>query len=80
VVGIVDRSKDPAHGWRHHFEDAARRAGCPRTLEMDCHTNAMNESEGCGRGYRYLPAVTASWLAKMGAPLKIQSATFAEAT
>jgi hypothetical protein len=39
----------------------------------------MNESEGYGRGYRYLPAVTAPWVAKMGAPLKVQCATFAEA-
>ena len=71
VVGITDRSKDPAHAWRHRFEDAARRAGLPQNVTDGLlgHTNPMNESEGYGRGFRYMPTVTAPWVAKMMVPL-----------
>ena len=76
TVGITDRLKDPAHGWRHHFEDAARRAGLPQAVTDGLlgHLNAQNESEGYGRGYRYMPDVTAPWVAKMVSPLAGETA------
>ena len=76
TVGIVDRAKDPAHGWRHHFEDAARRAGLPQAVTDGLlgHMNGQNESEGYGRGYRYMPDVTAPWMAKMASPLTGETA------
>jgi hypothetical protein len=52
TVGITDRAKDPAHAWRHRFEDQARRAGVPQNVTdaLLGHLNAMNESEGYERG------------------------------
>jgi integrase len=51
VVGITDQRKDPAHAWRHRFEDQARRAGLPQNVTdaLLGHLNPMNESEGYGR-------------------------------
>ena len=73
TVKITDRRKDPAHAWRHRFEDEARRAGLPQNVTdgLVGHTNPMNESEGYGRGFRYMPDVTAPWVAKMAAPLTV---------
>lgn len=52
AVKITERSKDPAHAWRHRFEDEARRAGVPQTVTdgLMGHQNAQNESESYGRG------------------------------
>ena len=52
TVGITDKTKDPAHAWRHRFEDQARRAGVPQNVTdgLMGHLNAANESEGYGRG------------------------------
>jgi hypothetical protein len=33
------------------------------------YLNAQNESEGYGRGHRFMPDVTMKWVAKMGHPL-----------
>jgi hypothetical protein len=70
TVGITDKSKDPAHAWRHRFEDQARRAGVPQNVTDGLlgHLNAANESEGYGRGFRFMPDVTATWVEKMAAP------------
>jgi integrase len=70
TVGISDKTKDPAHAWRHRFEDQARRAGVPQNVTdgLMGHLNAANESEGYGRGHRFMPDVTAPWVAKMAAP------------
>ncbi len=70
-VGIIDRSKDPAHAWRHRFEDQARRAGVPQNVTdaLLGHLNAMNESEGYGRGFRFMPDATAPYIEKMASPL-----------
>ena len=72
TVGITDRTKDPAHAWRHRFEDQARRAGVPQNVTDGLlgHLNAMNESEGYGRGFRFMPDATAPWLDKMASPLR----------
>ena len=45
VVGITDTTKDPAHAWRHRFEDQARRAGVPQNVTDGLlgHLNAANE-------------------------------------
>jgi hypothetical protein len=71
TVKITDKAKDPAHAWRHRFEDQARRAGLPQNVTdaLLGHLNPMNESEGYGRGFRFMPDVTASWVAKMTDPL-----------
>lgn len=71
TVGITDKTKDPAHAWRHRFEDQARRAGLPQNVTdaLLGHLNAMNESESYGRGFRYMPDATAPWVAKMAGPL-----------
>jgi integrase len=76
TVGITDRTKNPAHVWRHHFEGAARRAGLPQAVTDGLlgHMNGQNESEGYGRGYRYMPDVTAPWMAKMASPLAGETA------
>ena len=57
-------------GWRHRFEDQARRAGVPQNVTdgLMGHLNAANESEGYGRGFRFMPDVTAPWVAKMAVP------------
>jgi integrase len=70
TVGITDTSKDPAHAWRHRFEDQARRATVPQNVTDGLlgHLNAANESEGYGRGFRFMPDVTAPWVAQMAAP------------
>jgi integrase len=71
VVGIVDKSKDPAHAWRHRFEDEGRRAGLPQEV-LDAlvgHLNAKNESAGYGHGYPFMPDTTAPWVAQMASPL-----------
>jgi integrase len=75
VVGITDARKDPAHAWRHRFEDQARRAGLPQNVTDGLlgHLNPMNESEGYGRGFRFMPDVTAPWVAKMASPLETTS-------
>jgi hypothetical protein len=69
-VGITDETKDPAHAWRHRFEDQARRAGVPQNVTDGLlgHLNAANEADGYGRGFRFMPDVTADWVAKMAAP------------
>lgn len=71
AVKITDTAKDPAHAWRHRFEDEARHAGVPQTVTdgLMGHRNAQNESEGYGRGHRFMPDVSAPWVAKMRAPL-----------
>ena len=71
TVGITDKSKDPAHAWRHRFEDQARRAGVPQNVTDGLlgHLNAANESEGYGRGFRFMPDATAPWVAKMASPI-----------
>jgi hypothetical protein len=33
------------------------------------HLNAANESEGYGRGFRFMPDATAPWVAKMASPM-----------
>jgi hypothetical protein len=52
--------KDPAHAWRHRFEDQARRAGVPQNVTdaLLGHFNPMNESESYGRGFRFRPDAT----------------------
>ena len=72
TVGITDKTKDPAHAWRHRFEDQARRAGVPQNVTdgLMGHLNATNESEGYGRGFRFVPDATAPWLDKMASPLQ----------
>jgi integrase len=71
TVGITDTGKDPAHAWRHRMEDEARRAGVPQNVTdaLLGHLNPMNESEGYGRGFRFMPEATAPWVAKLGTPL-----------
>ena len=71
-IQITDRTKDPAHAWRHRFEDQARRAGVPQNVTDGLlgHLNAMNESEGYGRGFRFMPDATAPWLDKMASPFQ----------
>jgi integrase len=71
TVGIVDKTKDPAHAWRHRFEDQARRAGVPQNVTdaLLGHFNPMNESESYGRGFRFMPDATAQWIEKMASPL-----------
>jgi integrase len=71
TVGITDKTKDPAHAWRHRFEDQARRAGVPQNVTdgLMGHLNAANESEGYGRGFRFMPDATAPWVATMASPL-----------
>jgi hypothetical protein len=71
TVGITDKTKDPAHAWRHRFEDEARRAGIPQNMTdgLMGHLNAANESDGYGRGFRFMPDTTAPWVAKMARPL-----------
>jgi integrase len=71
IVGITDKAKDPAHAWRHRFEDQARRAGVPQNVTdgLMGHLNAANEAEGYGRGFRFMPDTTAPWVAKMASPL-----------
>jgi hypothetical protein len=68
--GIPDRSKDPAYTWRHRFEDQARRAGVLQNMTdgLMRHLNAMNESEGYGRGLGLKPDATA--LDKMASPFQ----------
>jgi integrase len=70
-VGITDKTKDPAHAWRHRFEDEARRAGVPQNVTdgLMGHLNAANEAEGYGRGFRFMPDTTAPWVAKMASPM-----------
>ncbi len=70
TVGITDTRKDPAHAWRHLFEDRTRRAGMPKNVAdaLMGHLNAANESEGYGRGFRFMPETTAGHVASMGDP------------
>jgi len=70
VVGLTDKTKDPAQAWRHRFEDQARRAGVPQNVTDGLlgHLNPMNESEGYGRGFRFMPDVSAQWVERMKAP------------
>jgi len=71
TVGISDTAKDPAHAWRHRMEDQARRARVPQNVTdaLLGHLNSMNESEGYGRGFRFMPDATAPWVAKLASPL-----------
>ncbi len=71
TVGITDTTKDPAHAWRHRMEDEARRAGVAQNVTdaLLGHLNPMNESEGYGRGFRFMPDTTAPYVAKLTAPL-----------
>jgi integrase len=71
TVGIVDKTKDPAHAWRHRFEDQARRAGVPQNVTdaLLGHFNPMNESESYGRGFRFMPDATAQWVDRMASPM-----------
>jgi hypothetical protein len=68
TVGITDRTKDPAHAWRHRFEDQTRRAGVPQNVTdgLMGHLNAANEWEGYGRGFRFMPDATAPHVARDG--------------
>ena len=70
VVGIKDTLKDPAHAWRHLFEDRGRGAGLPQPV-IDAfmgHKNAQNKAEGYGRGYRFMPETTAAHMGLMFNP------------
>jgi integrase len=71
TVGIIDKTKDPAHAWRHRFEDQARRAGVPQNVTdaLLGHFNPMNESESYGRGFRFMPDATAQWVDRMASPM-----------
>lgn len=71
VVGLTDHTKAPAHAWRHLFEDRAKRAGVPQSMTdaLMGHLNAANESEGYGRGFRFMPDTTAPYVAKMADPM-----------
>jgi integrase len=57
TVGITDRTKDPAHAWRHSFEDEARRVGVPQNVTdgLMGHLNAANEADEYGREFRLCP-------------------------
>ena len=57
--------------WRHRFENQARRGGLPQNVTdaLLGHLNPMNESEGYGRGFRFVPDATAPWVEKIAAPL-----------
>ena len=71
VLKSKDRGVDPAHGWRHWFRDACIRAGVPQPV-IDAalgHKNTQNEGEGYGRGYRFMPDVTAAQLSRIVPPL-----------
>ena len=67
TVRITEEFKDPAHAWRHLFEDRARRAGVPQnaTDALLGHKNAANEAEGYGRGFKFMPDTTAPYIASM---------------
>ncbi len=69
TVKITEKFKDPAHAWRHLFEDRARRAGVPQnaTDALLGHKNAANEAEGYGRGFKFMADATAPYVAKMDA-------------
>ena len=67
----MDKSKHPAHGGRHRFEDEGRRAGLPQEVldGLVGHLNVKNESAGYGHGYPFMPDTTALWVAKMASPV-----------
>lgn len=67
---MTDRAKDPAHAWRDRMEDMARRADLPQNVTdvLLGRLNPMNESEGYGRGFRFMPDATAAWVAKIASP------------
>lgn len=71
TVGITDNRKDPAHAWRHYFEDRGRRASLQQPVidGLLGHKNPANESENYGRGYGSMPDITAPQVAKMSHPL-----------
>ena len=68
--GITDARKDPAHAWRHTFEDRARQANVPQNVTdaLMGHLNATNEAEGYGRGFKFMPETTAGHVATMSNP------------
>ena len=41
----------------------------PVTDALMGHLNAIKESGGYGRGFRFIPDATAPWVAKMASPL-----------
>ncbi len=71
TVKVTDTRKDPAHAWRHLFRERAQRANVPQhvTEALMGHLNTANESEGYGRGLRFMPEVTAPHVASMSSPL-----------
>lgn len=73
TVGITDTRKDPAHAWRHRFEDEARRAHIPQDVRDGIlgHHNPKNEGEGYGHGHRFMPDVTGPHLARMRSPVDV---------
>lgn len=72
VAGVTDRSKDPAHGWRHRFEDELKRAMPGQRSIIDAimghDSPAQGDSYGSG-GYRFMIAITAPEIAKVPSPL-----------
>lgn len=70
-VGITDERKDPAHAWRHLFEDRAHQANVPQNITdaLMGHLDTRNEGVNYGRGLRFMPEVTAEWVARMADPL-----------
>ena len=67
VGGITDKFRDPAHAYRHLFEDRARAAGVPQNVAdaLMGHLNAANEAEGYGRGFKFMPETTAEHVARL---------------
>jgi hypothetical protein len=61
----------------NRFEDQERRAGVPQNVTdgLMGHLNAANESEGYGRGFRFMPDVTAPWVGKMAVPHLLSAPT-----
>lgn len=74
TAGVTDRNKDPAHAWRHVFEDRAHQAGLPQhiTDALLGHLNKQNEGGSYGKGLMFMPDVLVTWLGKMGDPLRPQ--------
>lgn len=71
VGAVTDKFKDPAHAWRHLFEDRARAAGVPQNVTdaLMGHLNVANEAEGYGRGFKFMPETTAAFVQRMPSPL-----------
>jgi len=69
VLGEDDRTVDPAHGWRHWWRDAARKAGIEEAMAEALSGRAVaGESSRYGRGHRDMPETTAPHVAKITVP------------